>query len=122
MKCGHINNYVCFELENCRKKNTIECNRVCSRKLYPCGHDCKRMCKIDCNQTYFSDIKKGYITPCKERVTKELPCGHDSEIDCGLPTDYHYKNNGCPIIMLKSLPCGHTENMICSRDPKSYPC
>lgn len=36
---------------------------------------------------YEGDIKKGYETPCKEKILRKLPCGHELEIDCGLPVD-----------------------------------
>lgn len=90
-KCGHQSKYKCFEVFGLKEP---ECRSNCSKKL-PCGHDCKRLCKVDCDTIYPADLKKGYTTPCKEKVLKELPCGHKAEVDCGLPASIHYKKEGC---------------------------
>ena len=90
LDCKHINTYECAKLVNARENKKIECKFICSKELEACGHTCQKMCKDDCTFIYPKDLKNGYITSCKERVSKTLPCGHDEEVDCGLPPDKHY--------------------------------
>ena len=87
LECGHVNKYLCNEVSE-----NNECKQQYERKL-PCGHNCKRKCRIDCNLMYESDLKKGYISTCKEYVIKTLPCGHEIEIDCGLPVEAYIQKN-----------------------------
>jgi hypothetical protein len=62
LECGHTNAYYCKDVS----ENNI-CKKKCE-KILGCGHRCKKLCKDDCDKLYDSDIKKGYLTPCKEYI------------------------------------------------------
>jgi len=79
-----------------------------------CSHKCIKKCNLDCYHLYAGDKKKGYVTPCKTRVNKIMKCGHSEEIDCGLPADTYFYNEGCMIECNKMLECGHLCPLKCS--------
>ena len=94
-KCGHVCKRRCFECKknsNCmpcseyvekelpqyHHKVTVACSAVlkliscliaCS-EILDCGHNCQNMCSAPCT------------TKCKEKVMKQLPCGHQTKLTC----------------------------------------
>jgi|LakMenEpi03Aug12_release.lakeMendotaPanAssembly.Ray.scaffolds.fasta_scaffold3894176_1 hypothetical protein len=71
---------------------------------------------------YDSDIKKGYLTNCKEKVIKKLICGCNVEVDCGFPAEKFFEKEGCSTKKIFKLECGHEYEGKCSSKKEELNC
>ncbi|XP_050350709.1 NFX1-type zinc finger-containing protein 1-like [Nymphalis io] len=87
---------------------TIVCPLKCERIICELKHVCPLMCKKKCE-------------PCKQIMTKTLPCGHSKEVFCYLnPQDPKIK---CLTSVSVKLPkCGHEVYKSCYMDPLKMSC
>lgn len=109
------------------------CRLPCSIQ-FQCGHSCPRICHSDgfehvetlCQEPCPKSCERGHpcpqkcyesCPPCKELVTKELPCGHSHLINCG---NNSYACNVKVEKLRKS--CGHRLKLKCDLDPENLQC
>ncbi|XP_046965728.1 NFX1-type zinc finger-containing protein 1-like [Vanessa cardui] len=87
---------------------TIICPFQCERIICELDHVCPLMCREKCE-------------PCKQKITKTLPCGHDMEIFCYLkPQDPSIK---CLTTVSVILPeCGHEVKKSCYMETRDVAC
>lgn len=96
--CNHVNVLKCFFYQQNKGKCMVKCDR-----LLECGHQCKKPCFEDCRKISKELRDRGFKSPCKVPVKKELPCGHSVEVPCGQGVEEFVKheNHKC------SQKCGH---------------
>ncbi|XP_064072681.1 NFX1-type zinc finger-containing protein 1-like [Vanessa tameamea] len=106
LPCLHACPLVCHSYD--RGHATIICPFKCERIICDLNHVCPLMCKNKCE-------------PCKQMITKKLPCGHNKEIFCYLnPQDPSIK---ClTTVSVKLEKCGHEVNKSCYMDTHSVLC
>ena len=129
LACGHTATIKCTtKVENYR------CMEPCKKKL-SCGHQCKMLCSEACTdhcEVMVSQkcdqghkrkekcccVNHMYPSPCREKCTKMLPCGHPCRKLC------HQKCNTtlCHAMVDKSYPCGHSHRIPCSSHLEDKPC
>ena len=71
---------------------------------------------------YDSDLKKGYLTNCKEKVIKKRICGCKVEVDCGFPAEKFFEKEGCSTKKIFKLECGHEYEGKCSSKKEELNC
>ena len=122
LECGHICGQVCWRC----KTACLPCSELVVKKIDRCGHEIKMPCHRDpssypCTIQCRVELACGHYCQelcsmpctdfCRIPVIKELPCGHASDIDCGLDI----KKAKCRVPCDKLLDCGHKCSGDCFR-------
>jgi len=138
--CGELCTTECMvpteKTLHCKHSITLPCSRPadtfhCQKqvlKTLPCGHKTELACSMNVDEykcqikvkKEFPDCKHSIILPCSkpidevccpEEVSRQLPCGHETRMECSMNVD-EYK---CTCIMDKVFPdCEHHISLPCS--------
>ena len=124
--CGHSIDILCCQRH---ELSGIKCKKACSNEL-PCGHMCKMKCSVPCTQHCKETMivicehghrqsKKCYAvaSPCKEKCSRKLRCGHPCENLC-----YEDCMSKCKHLTRKEYPCGHLHRIPCYIPMEKMPC
>ena len=124
--CGHSIDILCCQRH---ELSGIKCKKACSNEL-PCGHMCKMKCSVPCTQHCKETVivicehghrqsKKCYTetSPCKEKCSWTLRCGHPCENLC-----YEDCVSKCKHLTTKKYPCGHLHRIPCYIPMEKMPC
>ncbi|XP_054753251.2 NFX1-type zinc finger-containing protein 1-like [Lytechinus pictus] len=95
LDCGHGCKEICHDHDS--KQATIICKQPCNKPICKNGHKCTKACSEPCD------------TECKERMEKQLPCGHFKRLLCRLLPHHATCRDKCE----RLLSCGHKCTGLC---------
>ncbi|XP_069679798.1 NFX1-type zinc finger-containing protein 1-like isoform X2 [Periplaneta americana] len=102
LRCGHTCKSLCHI--NDRDHTVHRCYEPC-KLTCELKHPCKLQCWQECGI-------------CKEPVLRNLPCGHEKELQCYI----EYQAYECQVPVLRKLPCDHEKELECYVEYQTHIC